>query len=1035
MKRILLTVRRKKTLICLFFWALLVPIVPAMASMDLYQSVQEGYRVTGKVISAANQEPLPGVTILEKGTRNGVVTDFDGNYTILVSSSQSILQYSFIGFSSVEFSVLNKSEINVSLEENFSELGEAVVLGYQSQKGANISGAVSRVDVEALEARRVPILTQALQGQVAGVQVTQSTGAPGDEIEIRVRGTGTIGNNNPLYIIDGIPTREISFLNPADIESMTVLKDAAATSIYGSRASAGVVVITTKSGKKNEGLNVNYFGGVQRVANLPRMLNAREYMTTLETAWNNSGFSGDNPYTQDMNRSDFADTNWLNELFELGRTHNIQLYTQGGNEKTNYFVSGGYFTQDGIVVYNNDKFNRINLRSNVTSQVTKRTKIGANLQISHTSQDRISSSGDAPGIIRHAFLRPPIIPVFKDPNDPTYSSQNPFTDLPFFRGPGNFESNKYEFSQNPVALAFFTDDRISNFKTFGNVFGEYDINREGSLKFRTNVGADINFITEKAFFPNFGDDDGGGAAIDRGQGRQNRPNGLNESRGSSLNLVWNNTINYEKTFAHHYVNAVIGTEFISNTSSFINASRRRFDFTDPNFRFLDFGGTERDLWNGGLGEEWALFSYFGSATYVNNSRYMVTATMRADASSRFAENNKWGFFPSVSAGWMVSEESFLKSSSLVSELKVRGSWGQQGNQEIPNYAYLTLFRRDADRFLISRYGNPDLKWETTTQTNFGFDLGLFNNKFFVVMDYFVKTTTDILLPISLPQIVGNVQPTFVNAGQVSNRGLEMMFSYRNSSGPFKYFVNANFASLNNTVDKLHPNLPYIVGPVSRIQPGHPINSYFGFVQEGIYQNQEEINQHLFGMSNPPQQPGDIRFKDLDGNGIINDNDRSFIGNPNPRLAYGLTFGGNYKGFDVNVLFQGVQGVERFNDLRKIIDYDTRPFNFTERVLGAWNGEGTSNTIPRVSFTDNGGSRISSAFVEDASYMRLKNLEIGYTFKQSNILKDSNVRIYLSGQNLLTFTNYTGLDPESTALLDMGTYPQARTYLLGVNVNF
>ncbi|MCH7401115.1 SusC/RagA family TonB-linked outer membrane protein [Belliella kenyensis] len=999
------------------------------------QNGSQPIQVVGKVVQVIDLSPIPGVTVLEKGTRNGTVTDSDGSFKLEVSSSNSVLQVSFIGYKSQEISVSNRSNFTIELEESYSDLGEAVVIGYQSQKEANISGSVAKVDIQSLESRRVPVLTQALQGQIAGVQVTQSTGAPGDDIEIRIRGNGTIGNNNPLYIIDGIPSREISFLNPADIESMTVLKDAAATSIYGSRASAGVVVITTKSGKTTQGINVNYFGGVQRVTNLPRMLNAQEYMTVVERAWDNAGYSGTNPYTGDRNRSDFADTNWLEELFEMGRTHNVQLSSQGGNEKTRYMMSGGFFTQDGIVKFNNDKFNRLNFRTNVSSQIHERVTVGTNVQFSYTSQDRISSSGDSPGTIRHAFLRPPIIPVYKSLDDPTYSPSNPFTDLPFYRGPGDFESSKYEFSQNPLAIAYFADDKMNNFKTFGNVFGEYNILGDGSLKFRTNFGADINFFYNRTFAQNYGDDDGGGAEIDRGQGRQNRPNSLAEARGQAFTYTWNNTFNFDKTFGDHYLNAVVGTEFISYASSFMNASRMRFDFTSPNFQYLDFGNTERDLWNGGLAEEWALFSYFGSATYVFKNKYMVTGTMRADASSRFASNNQWGYFPAMSAGWMISEEDFMTQMGAVSELKIRGSWGQQGNQEIPNYAYLTLFARDQDRYQISRYGNSELKWETTTQANIGFDLGLFSNKLFVSMDYFHKVTSDILLPISLPQIVGNVSPTFVNAGQVTNKGLELAINYRNSFNNFKYFINTNLATLKNVVDNLHPNLPYITGPVTRIQPGQPLNAYYGFVQEGIYQNQEEINQHLSGTTNPPQQPGDIRFRDLDGNGVINDNDRTFIGNPNPRLAYGLTFGGNYKSFDFNILFQGVQGVERYNDLKKIIDYDTRPFNFTERVLDSWSGEGTSNTIPRVSFTDNGGSRVSDVFVEDASYLRLKNLEIGYTLKTTRVAYNSNVRFYLSGQNLLTFTKYSGLDPESTALIDMGTYPQARSFLVGVNLNF
>ena len=990
--------------------------------------------VSGTVTSEADNQAIPGVSVIEKGTTNGTVTDLDGNYRLSVSGPEATLVFSFVGFVTQEIPVEGQQTIDVTLSEDVEQLDELVVVGYRSQKESTITGAVASVDIQDLDSRRVPDVTQALQGQVAGVAITQSTGAPGDAVEVRIRGNGTIGNNNPLYVIDGIPSRDISFLNPADIQSMSVLKDAAAASIYGSRAAGGVIVIETKSGADRSGLRVNYFGGIQRVANLPNMLNAEQYLNTVERAWNNAGYSGTNPYAEDQNRSDFADVDYLDELFELGRTHSVQLSASGGNENTNYFLSGGYFGQNGAVVFDNDQFQRFNVRANVNANLTDRFRLGTNLQISYEVQDRISSSGDAPGIIRHAFLRPPIIPVYKDPSDPTYSEADPFTDLPFYQGADSYESGKYELSQNPIALAYFTDDERATFKTFGNVFAEYSFLKDNALKFRTNFGANINFNHNKAFNPNFGDDDGGGNEIDQGLGRQNRPNGLSESRGEDITLTWNNSFTYDKTFGEHTISALLGSEYIDNNSSTISASRNRFDFTQPNFRYIDFGDTELDLWNGGIGEQWTLFSFFGSATYSFQNTYLLTANLRADASSRFAEENQWGYFPSVSAGWILSEEGFLGNPGWLTQLKLRASWGQLGNQEIPNYAYLTLYRRDADRYLISRYGNPDLRWETTTQANVGIDFSLYRSKLYGSVDYFRKTTTDILLPISLPQLVGDVSPTFLNAGEVSNQGFEFALAYRNFDNALGYEVSGNLATLHNEVNALHPNLPYLSGSVTRTQPGHPLNAYYGFVQEGIYQNQQEIEEHLGGTPNPAQQPGDIKFQDLDGNGIINDDDRDFIGNPNPRLTYGLNGRLNYRALDVSFLFQGVGAVDRYNDLKKIIDYDTRPFNYTDRVLDSWDGEGSTNTIPRVSFTDNGSSRVSDIFVENASYLRLKNIEVGYTFNFEELLGRGSLRVYASGQNLFTITNYTGLDPESTDLIDYGTYPQSITLLAGVNVS-
>ncbi|MDD3908956.1 MAG: TonB-dependent receptor [Proteiniphilum sp.] len=1012
-------------------------VIVVCAALGLH--AQTTINVRGSVKDALTNEELIGVTVLVVETGAGTVTGVNGNFELDVPVNNT-LRISYVGYSNQEIVITNQTFLEINLQPETQLIDELVVVGYSVQKKSTLTGAVAPVNVDDMERRRVADVRQALQGQVAGVQVTQSTGAPGDEINIRIRGEGTIGNNNPLYIVDGVPTRELAFINPSDIESMTVLKDASAAAIYGSRASAGVIVITTKSGVAGKtNFDINFFSGIQQASNLPKMLNSVQYMNVVEKAWNNAGYSGTNPYTADKGRSDFANTDWLDELFEPGYTHNIQMTASGGSDKLQYLLSVGYVTQDGIVVYDNDKYNRFNFRTNINANLTERIKVGTNMQLSYAIQDKLSSKGDTPGIIRHALLRPPVISVFKSPNDPTYSEKNPFTDLPFYihnnRDTGGWESDKYEWTQNPIALAYFTDDTRSHFKTFGNLFGEIAFLPEKELRFRTNAGVDLNFRHEKAFFVNFGDDDGGGSQIDRGLGRQNRPNGLNEYRGEELTFTWNNTLSYDKMFDLHSLNALVGSEFITNYGSGINASRRRYEYDTEKFRYIDFGSTEQDLWNGGSGSEWALMSYFTSLTYVYDMRYMLTANFRADASSRFAEKNRWGYFPSLSVGWKLSEEQFMKKHDWLSDLKLRGSIGQLGNQEIANYAYLTLIRKDGDKYLISRYGNPDLKWETTTQYNIGIDAGIFRNRLYFTADYFQKYTTDILLPISLPSIVGDVQPTIVNAGEVSNRGWEFGIMLRNSESAFKYNINANLSTVKNRVEKLHPNLPSLVGSVTRTEPGQPLNAYYGYVFDGVYQNANEISTHLHGTTNPTPVPGDIRFKDRNNDGRIDDHDRDFIGDPNPGLLYGLNFSGSYKNFDIAILFQGVGSVDRYNDSKKIIDYDTRPFNYTTNILKAWDGEGSTNKIPRVSFTDNGRSRVSSIFVEDASYLRLKNIELGYSFTDIKKLGMQNIRIYMSGQNLFTLTGYSGLDPESTDLIDMGTYPQSRSFIFGINLSF
>ena len=1015
----------------------------AAASPAPVVAQQPAGTVTGQVVDSATRQPIADVAVVVEGTRLGAVSRDDGTFTIAgVPAGTHTVRARRIGYAPafVTVTVTSGSSVSVSfaLEKRSAVLGEMVVVGYSTQPRATITGAVATVNLADLESRRVVDVAQALQGQVAGVQITQSTGAPGEEISIRIRGEGTIGNNSPLFVVDGIPSRDISFLNPADIQSLTVLKDASAASIYGSRASAGVVVVTTKNGKVgNSNFEFNYYSGVQQATNLPQMLNGTQYMNKMEEAWNNSGNSGSNPYTADKSRTDLANTNWLDALFETGYARSVHLAGSGGSERIQYRLSAGLTQQDGIVVYDNDKYQRLNFRTNINAGLTDRLHVGTNLSLSYAQQDKLSSKGDAPGIIRHALIRPPVIPVYKDPSDPSFAAGDPFTDLPFFQTPWENSENRYEFASNPVALAYFTNDRRDNIKTFGNVFAEYAFSRDTALKLKSNLGVDLNLGHNKAMNRNFGDNNGGGSGLDAGTGRQNRPTALNEDRGQETTVTWNNTLNYARNLRVHSMSFLGGSEYIRNYSSSIGASRQRFDFASAPFQYLNYGGLTNQN-NGGSASEWGLFSLFTSATYMFDTRYMITGNFRADASSRFAPANKWGYFPSVSAGWKVSNEKFMQDVRWLSDLKLRASVGRLGNQEIDNYAFLTLLRRSGDQYLVSRYGNPDLKWETTTQKNIGVDVGVLDDRLSLALDYFVKKTSDILLPISLPSIVGNVSPTIVNAGEVSNKGIEAAINYQDKAPWFNYRINANAGTVRNNVEKLHPNLPNIVGDVYRTAPGHPLSSFYGYVFDGIYQNQGEIDAQLFGAPSPATKPGDIRFKDLNGDGIINDNDRTFIGNPIPKMSYGLNLSADTRGFDVSMFFQGVRGVDKYNDAKQITDYDSRPFNHTTAVLGAWNGEGSSNTIPRTTFNDNGSSKKSSIFVEDASYLRLKNLEIGYSLgalRSTSRLGFQNVRIYASGQNLWTRTKYTGLDPESTDILDRGTYPQSRSFVLGTNATF
>jgi len=1005
-------------------------------------SVMYAQTVSGTVSDANG--PLPTVNVSVKGTTNGTATDFDGNYTINNVAPGSILVFTYIGYVSKEETVTG-SVLNVVLVEDSQALDEVVITGYVGQRRNSISGAVSEVNMENLSKTRIADVAQALQGQVAGVFVAANTGAPGDGIKLRIRGEGTLGNNEALYIVDGVPTRDISFLNQSDVKTMTVLKDAAAGAIYGSRAAGGVVVITTKQGSVGKAsFDVDMFTGVHFAKNLPEMLNSSQYLQVKDQAWHNTdgnAADAESPYAFDRRtRTDLADTDWQDELFTTGISKNFQVSVSGATEKVRYLISGGYYGIDGIVTEKNDQYKRVNFRSNITADVSDNFTVGTNLQITFSSQDKLSSSGDAPGVIRHALIRPPVIAVYKDVNDPTYSERNPYTDLPFYTGPDQGWSKIYEYTSNPLAIVHFTDDKRNVFQMFGNVFAEYSFLDDKSLKFRSNLGVDARFSHNKNFAENYGDPDNADPTFAYfGMGRNNRPNSLNENRGQDVTFTWSNTLNYVKTFNDvHSLNFLLGMESITNKAASMGGARSNFDnFSDP-FRYLDYGSLGSDTilrpYSSGNETSWSLFSFFASGTYGFDNKYFVTATMRADASSRFGPNRKWGYFPSVSANWIISNEEFMKDVNWLSNLKLRTSWGQSGNQEIPNNAYQTFVSTNENGVVINRFGNPDIKWETTTQTNIGVDFSILSNKLSFSADYFKKETSDIMLSIQLPALaVGQIDRTFVNAGTVENTGFEFGVNFQNNDNEFKYGINANMATLKNEVTQLHQRVPNIDDTFShtRTTLGQPINAYYGYQFEGIYQNEAEVNSHLFTNVNGAQ-PGDMKFKDVNGDGEINANDRTFIGNPIPKITYGLSFNASYKNFDISFLFQGVEDVDRFNDLKKIIDYDNRPFNSTTGVLESWNGEGTSNTRPRLTFDPNGSGEVSSAYVEDASYLRLKNLEIGYTFNKT-LPGINSLRVYASGQNLLTWTDYSGLDPESTLLLDQGTYPQSAAIIFGVKV--
>ncbi|MFI5131074.1 MAG: SusC/RagA family TonB-linked outer membrane protein, partial [Chitinophagales bacterium] len=623
-------------------------------------------KVSGK-ITAATGEPLQGVTVAEKNTTTMTTTDAGGNFAIVVPDN-AVLVLTYVGFKSQDVPVAGKTQLTITMESAENTLTDIVVVGYTSQKKASITGAVSTVNMQDLSKTRIPDVAQALQGQVAGVFVAANTGAPGDGIKVRIRGEGTLGNNDVLYVVDGVSTRDISFLSMSDVKSMTVLKDASATAIYGSRAAGGVVVITTNSGQKGKtNIVVDYFSGFHSAANLPKMLNADQYLTVKDIAWHNTAgnsATATSPYKADRSRTDLANTDWQNELFNTGMSNSLQVSASGGSDAVQYLLSAGYYGQNGIVVGDHDQYKRFNFRANVNANISDRFKIGTNLQLSYAKQDKLSSSGDAPGVIRHALLRPPVISVYKNSTDPTWSDANPYTDLPFYlnNNSNGGWSKIYEFTSNPIAIVNYTDDKRNTYQTFGNVYGEYAFLRDKSLRFRTSLGVDISLAHNKKFAENFGDDtDNDPAEPYPGMGRNNRPNNLDENYGQTMTFTFSNTLNYLKTIGgKHSINALLGTENISSKSSGIGGSRQNFDNSTDPFRYLDYGSTS-NLYNGGTASNWDLVSFFASGTYGYDNKYFATATIRADGSSRFGPNNKWGYFPSVSAGWRISQEKFMEN--------------------------------------------------------------------------------------------------------------------------------------------------------------------------------------------------------------------------------------------------------------------------------------------------------------------------------------------------------------------------------------
>jgi TonB-linked SusC/RagA family outer membrane protein len=1011
--------------------------------------------ITGTILSGEDQQPLIGVNIVVVGTQNGTISDFNGAYNISAPAN-AVLQISYTGFITQDVNVGGRTTINLTLEPDNQLLEDVVVVGYKKEIKSNISSSISTVKAENINHLPLSGLDQALQGQAAGVQVTQTTGAPGDDIAVRIRGAGTLGNNNPLYIIDGVPTTgNINMFSISDIESIEILKDAASASIYGSRSANGVIVITTKKGKKGTPVfNFDSYYGIQEANRLPDLLNTEEYLLIRNEAINNANSLRDPIRQLDTYDVAILDTlgevNWLDEVFNSAPTQRYSLSASGGGDNGSFYLLGEYSSQEGV--FKRQRYDKYLLRFNGDIG-TKKFRVGNNISFSYTDRDVINSSGDGGGPgnelsgIRYALIAAPVFPIYDQNGD--YINTSATLGDPTLYGDGN---------ANPLAFIDATNWTVQRYRFFGNVFAEYKF--LPNLTFRTNLGADILFQDETIFKERLS------AAI-------YDPTSLSRGNVTDRTMIWNNTLDYSTSIGaskSHNISLLVGMEAIENRTDYLGASARNYFLTDPNFQFIDNSVTQElgDIDASGIATEWGLMSYFAQAGYNYKSRYILSGSVRRDGSSRFGKENRYAVFPAVSAAWNVSGESFFDNIDIISHLKLRASWGQQGNQEIGIYPYSSLVETGIIEYPfggqistgteIVETGNENIKWETTTQTDFGMDLSLWDDRLSIIADYYIKRTDDILVRVPLPQSAGAFTPPYVNAGTVENKGLEFALSYRNSFNEFHYNIGANVATIDNKVISIAGTEPLLGGfglsdgPITRTEPGYPLGSFYLYKMEGIFQTQEEIDAAAFQADDT--RPGDIRFADLNGDNVINDDDRGHFGNPFPDFTLGFNLGFQYKNFDLSVLVQGVFG----NDVYFLYGnfaYETqlRGFNSYAKILDRWTPTNTDTDIPKVSVDDrNNNRRISTRFLEDGSYVRVRNVTLGYTF--NNLLKTDKIkdlRLYVSAQNLFTFTKYSGLDPEIQANtndtqgynvssdlavgIDWGTVPAPRTILIGMNIKF
>ncbi|MBX3241463.1 MAG: TonB-dependent receptor [Chitinophagaceae bacterium] len=1007
---------------------LLVPDHPAkVADID----------ISGKVVNDRG-EPVSGASIIVKGTNTGTSSDASGNFKLQVSQNKVTLVISSVGFETKEITVTGNDPVNVVLTTKDDTAEEIIVIGYGTQKKVDVTGAISVISAADVNQGVNQSVPHALQGRAAGVTVIQNSGAPGEGVEIRVRGSGSINNNSPLYVVDGIISGDINSLNPADIESISVLKDAASAAIYGSRGANGVVIVTTKKGKRDQKTSISYntSHGIQQAWRMPEALNAEQRNIIHKEALTNDGTPASDQIWDYYNNPDNAvtRTDWFREVLKPAYIASHDLAIRGGSSRSNYSFSLGYLDNNGIVMGTNAK--RYNIRFNSQHELFKNLTLGENIAAVVNDQKAGTFRAAYDGVLSSAFFNMRNIPVYVDRENEIYGT--PSGDFP-----------------NPVASLNSRDNRNRSIRLGGNVYLEYKFMDMFALK--TDFAYNVSYNKNKNF-----------TAIARGGGRGLTENSLSESFATGNSWIWNNTITFDKSFGDHHVTALAGMSSEAGYNDWTNTgSGRNFSNQDPALRYLSNANNFPDRPSGSA-EDQSLVGYFGRISYAFGDRYLLAANIRRDGSSRFAPAYRWGTFPSVSGGWRISKENFFKPvTDVVSDLKIRASWGQLGNDKIPNYQFYstvssvgtpTLGGEAFTSVAQNRMANTTIKWEVTTQTDIGIDIGFMRNRLLLSADYFDKKTTDILVRVPLVSSYGVGEAPFRNAGAVSNKGFEISATFRDAgTRKLGYEITANVATVKNKLETLGVTgareiftSDYKNTLVGRMAAGEALGHFYVLKSLGIFQTQSEIDGYVDKDGNkiqPNAVPGDLRFQDTNGDGVISAEDRINAGNSFPQFTYSLNTSVNYGGFDLNMMWSGSQGNKIFNGLTlggKLMQ--GTGYNNGVDILNRWTPQNTNADIPRVSVRDLNNNRAYSTFyIEDGSFVRMKYLTLGYTLNSDLVGKNiSKLRVFLTFQNLITITRYSGFDPEIGADVDYNTnmfgvdrgiYPQAKAYILGINFNF